>query len=210
MTQIKCVLKHNSAGTSIQSVAVLCIDVRARARGAQRCGETCALCAEACAISSAQEAQRPSRRHGKGAAAGWRWERWCRRWCGGGGGRTRRSSSPGSRSPGPTEVRRGDPKVPHEGAASRSVHPAESARLAPTPLRFDSVDLWLSGARSAEMRGLDVRYRGRGLQIHCICFVSSSVPDTIDTEQAVSGASGSRYSGYRLYLAQFQIQWIRI
>ena len=57
---------------------------------------------------------------------------------------------------------------------------------------------------------LDVRYRGRGQQIHCICLVSSSVSDTIDTKQAVSGAPSSRYSGYRLYLAQFQIQWIRI
>ena len=68
----------------------------------------------------------------------------------------------------------------------------------------------LSARPRPRNRSLDVRYRGRGLQIHCICFVSSSVPDTIDTEQAVSGASGSRYSGYRLYLAQFQIQWIRI
>ena len=59
--------------------------------------------------------------------------------------------------------------------------------------------------------GLDGRYRGIGLEIHCIRSVSSSVPDTADTRQAVSGPTGSRYSGYSLYLTRFQIQrWIRI
>ena len=48
-----------------------------------------------------------------------------------------------------------------------------------------------------------------GCLIQWIGSVSSSTPDTVDTKRAVSGPAGSRYSGYGLYLAQFQIQWIR-